>query len=171
MQVIVGLGNPEERFVGTRHNVGFFVLDELAKKLGATFENKPNLFSEVAKTDDLLLVKPQTYMNDSGRAVTAVLNFYKLTPADLVVVHDDLDLELGSWKQQFGTGPKEHNGLLSIYEQLGTEEFMHVRIGVDGRNGDRSMPGKDYVLQRFSLDELTKLIYEIANEVIPKLLA
>jgi PTH1 family peptidyl-tRNA hydrolase len=169
MKIVIGLGNPEEKFAGTRHNIGFHIVNRLAEKLEVTFENKPALFSEVARAGEVILVKPQTYMNDSGRATQAVLSFYKAAPADLIVVHDDLDLELGKWKQQFGTGPKEHNGLLSLYRQLGTEDFTHLRIGVDNRNGDRSIPGKEYVLQRFSAEEVARL-GQVTEAVIAGLL-
>jgi PTH1 family peptidyl-tRNA hydrolase len=169
MKVIVGLGNPEEKFDGTRHNVGFHIVNRLAARLGITLNQSPKLFSMIGKNNDWLLIKPQTYMNESGKAVQAVLAFYKLTPQDLVVIHDDLDIELGKWKQQVGTGPKEHNGLLSIYEQLGTEDFTHLRIGIDSREGDRTLAGKDYVLHPFTLEESRKL-GEVTGKVIESLL-
>lgn len=166
--MIVGLGNPGKEYEYTRHNVGFRTVDAVAKKLGLSFESSPKLLSAVAKGSDMVLVKPQTFMNASGRAVQAVLQFYKLSPEDLIVVHDDLDIVLGEYKRQMATGPKSHNGLLSIYEALGTQEFTHVRIGVDGRENDRSVPGNAYVLQSFSEVEETQLA-EVIREVIDDL--
>ena len=169
MKAIIGLGNPEERFANTRHNVGFRAVGILAQKLGLQFESSPKLFSAVAKSSEWLLVKPQTYMNESGKAVQVVLNFYKLAPSDIVVVHDDLALPFGTWKKQFATGPKIHNGLLSIYESLGTKDFMHLRIGIDNRDGDKTLPGKDYVLQPFADQEETQIrtvIEEVAQYLL-----
>jgi PTH1 family peptidyl-tRNA hydrolase len=121
------------------------------------------MFSEVAKNTEYILVKPQTFMNDSGKAVQAALHFFKVSPEDLIVVHDDLDIPFGSYKIQKGTGPKAHNGLTSIYLSLGDREFTHVRIGVDNRQGDKSVPPKNYVLQPFSKEEETVLQTVIEN--------
>lgn len=170
MKVIVGLGNPGEQYVRTRHNAGFMVLDKLADDLGIALENSPKMFAKVGKDEQYILVQPQTFMNDSGRAVWAVLSFFKLTLADLIVVHDDLDIAFGQYKIQQGVGPKAHNGLLSIYEALGSEDFLHVRIGVEGRTGDRSLPGKAYVLQEFSSEEQAEfpnVIRQVIQELLP----
>lgn len=157
MKVVVGLGNPGQQYQSTRHNAGFLAVDVLADRLGLSFAASPKLFSTVAKNQEWLLIKPQTFMNDSGRAVAAALQFFKLTPVDLTVIHDDLDLALGAFKTQLGTGPKAHNGLLSIYAHLGTEEFTHVRLGIDARADDTTLPPKDYVLQPFPAQELAVL--------------
>jgi PTH1 family peptidyl-tRNA hydrolase len=170
MKVIIGLGNPEEQYARTRHNVGFRVIDSLADKLGITLTHSPKLFSAVGKDASLILVKPQTYMNDSGRAVQAMMSFYKLSPGEITMVHDDLDIPLGIWKSQIGRGPKIHNGLLSIYQALDTKEFAHVRIGVDNRAGDKAMPGKNYVLQPFSAQEeavIQPVIEEVTKSLLP----
>lgn len=169
MKAIIGLGNPEEQHVATRHNVGFRVIDALAAQLKIPLSQSAKLFSAVGKSENVVLVKPQTYMNDSGKAVQAVAHFYKLQPEAILVVHDDLDIPLGMTKFQFGTGPKVHNGLLSIYETLGTKEFWHLRIGVDGRSGDKTLPGKTYILQPFSADEETS-IQHVIEEAVQKLL-
>lgn len=153
MKLVVGLGNPGLEYVATRHNAGFRVADELAKQLDISFQYAPKMFSEVAKNTEYVVVKPQTFMNDSGKAVQAVLHFFKLSWEDLVVVHDDLDIPFGSYKIQQGTGPKTHNGLTSIYLSLGTRDFTHVRIGVDNRQGGKTMPPKNYVLQPFLKEE------------------
>lgn len=107
-------------------------------------------------------------MNRSGQAVQATLHFFNLSSDQLYVVHDDLDIPLGSYKIQRGVGPKQHNGLLSLYEHLGTEDFWHVRIGVDGRGGDRVVPSDHYVLQSFSLEEqdtITRVLTKVCSEL------
>lgn len=172
MKVIVGLGNPGQEYENTRHNVGFMTVDLLAKELDLSFESSAKLSSLVAKNADVVLVKPQTFMNRSGEALQAVLQFYKAEPKDLIVVHDDLDIALGEYKIQNGTGPKGHNGLISIYSSLGTQNFFHVRIGVDGRENDRSIPGKAYVLQPFLPDEqaiVQKTITTVCHEILPRI--
>jgi len=154
MKVIIGLGNIGEKYDKTRHNVGFMTVDYLADKMGINFKKSPKLFSEVAKNLDFILVKPQTFMNESGRAVRAICDYFQVNiEEDLIVVHDDLDIEVGSFKKQQGTGPKVHNGLDSIYQYLGEKNFFHWRIGVDGRNGDRKIPGSNYVLSPFTQEE------------------
>lgn len=170
MKVIIGLGNPEDQHQKTRHNVGFRVVDVLAGQLDVSLTNSPKLFSLIGKNDDWLLAKPQTYMNNSGQAVQAILHFYKLSPQDLIVIHDDLDIPFGFFKIQKGTGPKAHNGLLSIYEALGSKDFIHVRIGVESREQERSMPGKNYVLSPFTDEEedrLQTVISQVIQELLP----
>jgi peptidyl-tRNA hydrolase, PTH1 family len=161
-QIVVGLGNPGKEYELTRHNVGFMLVDLLAAEYGAQWHSKPNWSLEIAEVPissgssrgKLLLLKPQTYMNDSGRAVRQVFDFYRFSDLNrLWVAHDDLDIEVGKTKVQLGTGPKVHNGLSSIYQHLGSEDFWHVRVGVDGRGGDRALSGREYVLQPFTPDE------------------
>lgn len=168
MKVIIGLGNPGKEYQYTRHNLGFMVLDRLAQEVGHTFTNSPKLHSETCKFADVLLCKPQTFMNTSGVAVRALLEYYKLMESEgkldaLYVVHDDLDLSLGTYKIQFGTGPKGHNGLLSIYEHVHTSQFWHVRGGVDNRGDNRSsIVPSDYVLETFRKEEEPIIADEIA---------
>lgn len=169
MKAIIGLGNPEEQHAQTRHNVGFRVVDALADRLKITLAYSPKMFAKVGKNTNLVLAKPQTYMNESGQAVQAIMSFFKISAAELLIIHDDLDIPLGSYKIQLGTGPKIHNGLLSIYQALGTKDFTHVRIGVDGRAGDKTLPGKNYVLQPFSNKEetaLEKVIEEVTQQLL-----
>src|SRR3989338_3962417 len=130
MKVIVGLGNPGQEYENTRHSVCFVVLD----KLGTGFRYEKKFNSEVAKTDSILLIKPQTFMNNSGEAVQKIVNFYKIDLQDLYVIHDDLDIRLGEYKIQFGKGPKVHNGVSSIEQALGTKDFWRVRIGIDNKD-------------------------------------
>lgn len=171
MVFIVGLGNPGPEYADTRHNAGWLMLDVVATALGApAFTYQKKFQAEIAKVGEVVLIKPHTFMNASGQAVRAVIDYYQ-KPSDssglatLVVIHDDLDLELGHYKIQLGTGPKIHNGLLSLYQHLGTQQFWHVRLGVDDRKGDRSIPGSSYVLQSFSTEQKATLL-NLADEVI-----
>lgn len=161
MKVIFGLGNPGEQYANTRHNAGFMVLDEYLHRYlpENRFSFSSKFYSDLYQDQNVILAKPHTFMNDSGKAVQNLIKFYKIQDFhDLYVVHDDLDLEVGSYKVQFGTGPKIHNGLLSIYRALGTEDFWHVRVGVDARQGDRTLPGYVYVMQNLSPDEKAGLL-------------
>ncbi|HSW89608.1 MAG TPA: aminoacyl-tRNA hydrolase [Patescibacteria group bacterium] len=143
MNIIVGLGNPGDKYKHTRHNVGFQVLDKL----------------EALKLNDAVLIKPDTFMNESGKAVKAGLKKYDYKAlaeknfSNLFVIYDDLDIPVGKYKLVFGSVPKIHNGVNSIIENLGTDQFWSIRIGTDGRNGDRSVSPEDYVLQGFRDDE------------------
>jgi peptidyl-tRNA hydrolase, PTH1 family len=127
----------------------------------------------------LVLVKPQMFMNESGKGARFAIRYFaqQIMPLSvengrqLVVIHDDLDLPLGQWKLQFGKGPKIHNGLLSMYRELGANSFWHLRVGVDGRGGDRTMPGSAYVLQNFSDEEKTTLEQVITQEIVPAIIA
>ena len=150
MKLLVGLGNPGPKYLNTRHNVGFLFLDYLAKN---------SLLDKQVKT-----LKPDTYMNDSGKAVARELQFYKLKPVDLFVVHDDLDLRLGEYKIQLGKGPKLHNGVDSVEKAIGTKDFWRARIGVDNRIPDNRASGESYVLQNFDQSELELL----ETQVFPK---
>lgn len=162
MKLLVGLGNPEPQHLNTRHNAGWLFLDYLwAEYQLPEWQKKPKWRLEMSKKDDLVLIKPLTYMNDSGVAVRSFLHFHSpevLTKqgqpiSDLVIFHDDLDIEVGKWKLQFGAGPKVHNGVNSVRDHLHTDQFWYGRLGVDGRQGERSVPGKEYVLQQFRPEE------------------
>jgi PTH1 family peptidyl-tRNA hydrolase len=153
--LLVGLGNPGPRYAATRHNIGFRVVDAFAEQHRfAGFRSR--FEAEFAQVDALgeriYLLKPMTYMNCSGHSVRAALGFYKLAPADVLVVHDELDLELGDLRLKVGGGEAGHNGLRSITEQLGTNEYARVRCGI-GRSPGGASTGADYVLDGFSLAE------------------
>ncbi|QQG47549.1 MAG: aminoacyl-tRNA hydrolase [Candidatus Woesebacteria bacterium] len=162
MKVIVGLGNPGEKYSKTRHNVGFMVLDALADGGKFGFQKKFNCL--ILQSGDVILVKPQTFMNASGEAVSKLVDFYKVDLNDLWVIHDDLDLSLGETKIQKGVGPKLHNGIYSIEESLNSKEFWRVRVGVDNRDNNRTL-GEQYVLEEFKEDEIGKI-----NDVIKKII-
>jgi peptidyl-tRNA hydrolase, PTH1 family len=173
MKIYMGLGNPGQEYQKTRHNAGFMFVDAIAKELSLNFKFEKKFNAQLAvKRDDLFLIKPQTFMNNSGQALRAFLDYLKIDiqdqfsgPEDLIVVHDDLDLALGTYKLQKGIGPKEHNGLQSIYQHLGTKNFWHLRLGIDSREGLRNMASADYVLQVMSAGER-----EILNNTIQQLL-
>ncbi len=173
MKVIVGLGNPGEIYQKSRHNVGFMVVDNICRAWGDSgqdFKMSRKLGAEIMKYKDWLFVKPQKFMNRSGEVVERTLAFYGVLAKDLVVLHDDLDLVLGSVKAQFGRGPKAHNGVNSIEQALGTKEFWRIRVGVDGREyGQKQMAGKDYVLSTMSDEELM-VISQVTEEIVERML-
>lgn len=173
MTYLFGLGNPGIEYAHSRHNVGFMAIDHLvAKQQLPSLNFQKKWQAEVLKSNELMLVKPHTFMNDSGKAARAIVSFYESDLAAalprIFVVFDDLDLPLGSFKLQFGKGPKVHNGLLSLYQHLGSEQFWHVRVGVDNRQGQRTMPGSAYVLASFSPEERAILDQTLtqANEAV-----
>lgn len=156
-KLVVGLGNPGREYDGTRHNIGFAVLDRVAGACGGSFKRKLRFDAAIAETAiagaKVTLVKPQTYMNRSGTAVVTLLNWQKLAPEDLLVVVDDADLSLGELRLRASGGSGGHNGLRSIIEALGgNERFARVRIGV-GRSGRPGEDISDHVLSRFAPPE------------------
>jgi PTH1 family peptidyl-tRNA hydrolase len=154
MYLIIGLGNPGQHYAGTRHNIGFMMLDYIAEKNNLTFlDSKWNaLVSKAVVWDEsLVLLKPQTFMNLSGTAVAQAVNFYKLQPANIIVIHDDLDMEFGRLKIVSGGGDGGHKGIRSIIEHLGTKNFPRIKIGI-GRPPSPVVSEK-YVLGKFDSDE------------------
>lgn len=155
MLLIVGLGNPGRKYNRTRHNIGFMVLDYLAEKTGASFKEskwaadlvKTNLWSR-----PLLLAQPTSYMNLSGQPVQRIASYYQILPDQIVVIHDDLDLDVGRVKIVCGRGAGGHNGIKSIIEHLGTREFIRVRVGIGRPQGQ--MPTASFVLSKFEKNEL-----------------
>ncbi|MDO8611051.1 MAG: aminoacyl-tRNA hydrolase [bacterium] len=157
MKVFIGLGNPGEKYQHNRHNVGFMFVDFLAqsisKKQEVIFKDNKTIRASYFELKNLLFVKPQTYMNKSGEAVQQVMQKYKLKKENLIIVHDDLDIPLGKFKIQIGTGPKLHNGLESIENHLGIKDFLRVRIGVDARTKEYWPDGESYALSDFITEE------------------
>jgi PTH1 family peptidyl-tRNA hydrolase len=152
MKVVVGLGNPGSRYAGTRHNVGFAVLDLLAEGPRARFQNRfaAQLAELIEGPHKVLLVKPQTFMNLSGRCVREVLDFYRLPAEELLVVCDDINLPLGKLRVRARGSHGGHNGLRDIESHLGTEEYARLRVGVGAPPSDEAM---DHVLGRFRPSE------------------
>jgi PTH1 family peptidyl-tRNA hydrolase len=155
MKVIVGLGNPGLEHQKNRHNTGFLILDKYAKDLGFAWETSSKFDSEISVQKDFILVKPQTFMNNSGTAVSKVLSYYKVDPKDLVVIHDDVDLPFLGFKKQLGAGPAGHHGVEDIIEKLGTQDFWRIRIGLGRPMGNILI--EDWVLQDFGEDEINKI--------------
>ncbi len=156
IRLVVGLGNPGREHAATRHNAGFWFADALASRLGTAFVSEGKFHGQVAKVaGDLRLLKPGTYMNLSGRSVSALARFFAIAPEDILVVHDELDLLPGEAKMKFGGGIAGHNGLRDIAAQLGTPEFWRLRLGI-GHPRDSSIPQQDvadYVLAPPSRDD------------------
>jgi len=134
MKLIVGLGNPGKKYQNNRHNIGFVVLDALSNKIS-----------------NVQFLKPQTFMNRSGIEVKKWVKKYQIKPEDLFVIHDDLDIPIGKFKINFGKGPKVHNGLQSIYSELATKDFWHVRVGIDADRGGKTP--EEFVLSNFRPEE------------------
>ncbi len=157
MKAIVGLGNPGPQYTGTRHNVGFDVVDELARRASASFESAPAdaLIAKWRQSDQVvLLVKPLTFMNLSGQAVGELARYFKIDAADLIVIVDEVHLPLGKLRARTRGSAGGHNGLKSIIAHLG-DEFSRVRVGV-GRGGDQRNLA-DHVLSRFEKDEVAEV--------------
>ena len=153
--IVIGLGNPGREHERDRHNVGWMVADELARRMDGRWRAKFSGQLAEVRLDALrlALLKPETFMNDSGRSVAAATRFFKVEPGSLLVVHDDVDLEPGRLQARAGGGLAGHNGLRSLAQTLGTQEFLRLRIGVGrpGRGDPRSVA--DYVLSPFELDD------------------
>lgn len=197
MKLIVGLGNPGGEYEGTWHNVGFMLVEAFGIKISKSdyrilkqgeaerFNYQKKFQADICREGEVLLMKPQTFMNKSGEAVRRVVDFYgeQLTPeyapggtrsqdfSNLFVVHDDLDIQLGEYKIQFGKGPKDHRGVQSVETALGTVNFWRVRIGVETRTPELRLriPGEKYVLMRPKKDEREQLdaVVKTVSEELP----
>jgi PTH1 family peptidyl-tRNA hydrolase len=174
IKLIVGLGNPGKEYEATRHNAGFWWVGELARAHNASFKADSKFHGLIARADlhghEVHLLKPQTFMNVSGRAVGAVAQFYKIEPAQILVVHDELDLPPGSAKLKMGGGHGGHNGLKDIIAHLGSKDFWRLRIGI-GHPGERSEVS-DFVLgaprkeERVLIEQALQQAQDIAPLVI-----
>jgi len=150
IRLVAGLGNPGPEYASTRHNVGFLVVDRLAEQFGSTWERSTKWDAVVTKYGEVFLLKPMSFMNRSGHPLFAVAQFYKIDPAEILVVLDDFALPLGRVRLRAGGSPGGHNGLESIIAQLGTEEIPRLRIGIGAAPSAGSV---DYVLSRFFEEE------------------
>ena len=174
MKLIVGLGNPTAKYAATRHNLGFMVVDELLKRLGLPLASSNDKFkASVTETslggEKTLLTKPDTYMNESGEAVIRLTRFYKLSPENLLVVHDDIDLPFGQIKFDFGRSSAGHNGVQSIIDHLGTKDFARLRLGVGNEQLRTPIDPSEFVLAKFNPSEQT-LLPEFIRQAVDTLL-
>ena len=166
--LVVGLGNPGREYARNRHNVGYLVVDELARRHGGAWRSKFSGQLAEIRLDGhkLALLKPETYMNESGRAVSAAIRFYKLEPGEVLVIHDEGDFELGRLELKFGGGLGGHNGLRSIVQHLKTQDFLRLRIGVGRPERGDPRPLADYVLSNFeAADDADALVARAADAV------
>lgn len=154
MKIIAGLGNPEEKYKNTRHNAGFILVDKLAQEKNLVWEDNSKLNSKIAKFGDTLFVKPQLFMNNSGKCLSSIVSFYKVSPKDLYVIHDDVDLPFGKIRKSFDSTSAGHNGVGDIIEHLGTKAFTRVRIGIGKPDDSTNISVSDFVLMPFSDSEL-----------------
>lgn len=167
MKLIVGLGNPGIKYRGTRHNIGFEVVDEIARRHELIFESSPVdvVIARVRRTgDSWMLAKPETFMNLSGQAVGALVNYYRIEIDDVLVVMDDVNLPLGRLRVRRVGSDGGHNGLRSVLDVLGREEVARLRVGVD--RGDKRRALSAHVLAKFEKDEseiVNSAIYSAAN--------
>jgi peptidyl-tRNA hydrolase, PTH1 family len=171
--LVAGLGNPGREYARHRHNVGHLVVDELARRHAGSWRSKfSGELSELRIGDGrVALLKPMTYMNESGRSVGAALRFFKLSPERLLVVHDEGDLDLGRLQARLGGGLAGHNGLRSIAQALGTNEFLRLRIGVGRPERGDPRPLADYVLSDFRPEDDPDLIVARAADAVEAVVA
>jgi PTH1 family peptidyl-tRNA hydrolase len=171
MKLIVGLGNPGDKYIKTRHNMGFLVIDKLADKKQVVMRLENDFKSESGDFGDLenrvKLVKPQTFMNSSGESVSKLKNYYKIDTEDIWVVHDDIDLEAGKIRITLGGSSAGHKGVQSIIDQLGTNQFWRIRVGV-GKSD--IIPTEEWVLMNFeNLDETSIIVDKTADYMVQSL--
>lgn len=163
--IVVGLGNPGPKYAGTRHNIGYLVTDELARRLGAGFRRHKNGRSDVVEGrlgvggPKVVLARSHTYMNETGGPVSSLAQFYKVAPDHIIAIHDELDIAFGTLRIKLGGGDNGHNGLKSMRSSLGSGEFFRVRAGI-GRPPGRQDPA-DWVLSNYSSTERKELPFQI----------
>jgi len=167
MRIIIGLGNPGDAYRGTRHNVGFETIDKLSRDLGIKLKNRFRFRAHVGEgrmgRSPVLLVKPQTYMNLSGRSIQAILAYYKLPPSGIIVVYDDISLPVGDIRVRERGSAGGQKGMVDILGRLGTDEFPRVRIGIGGKPENWDLA--DYVLSRFAKSEAEAVMQGINKAV------
>ncbi len=171
--LIAGLGNPGREHAGDRHNVGWMVVEELAKRHDGSFRSKfsGRLAETRIEEARVALLEPETYMNDSGRSIAAAARFFKVAPGDVLVVHDDVDLDVGRLQARAGGGLAGHNGLRSIAQILGTPEFLRLRVGVGRPDRGDSRPVADYVLSPFTAEDDVDAVVTRAADAVESVLS
>ena len=154
MKLIAGLGNIGEKYCFTRHNVGFMVLDKWALDDGFSYREEKKLKCFLAKKDDIIFIKPTTYMNLSGEAVRAAMDYYKLTAKDILIIYDDISLDLGRIRFRANGSDGGHNGIKSIIQHIGTKDFDRLKVGIGPQP---NIPSENFVLQNFPKENLEEL--------------
>lgn len=182
MRIVIGLGNPSEKYKLTRHNAGFMAVDAIAARHGSVWQYNKKFKAEICNIENAILVKPQSFMNNSGQAVQAILSYYKLLPKKfgiikaknsdlsniLTVIHDDIDIELGKYKISIGSRSAGHKGVESIINYLKTKNFKRIRIGIKTEMADKILVDK-FVLRKFSEEEL-KIVNNIISDLAARLI-
>lgn len=163
--LVVGLGNPGDRYQKTRHNAGFLVVDEIAKSADLKWQERGRLEGQIVESKNYILLKPQTFMNASGVSIQKAIHFYKIKLKNLIVIHDDLDLPLDQAKVSWAKGPHAHNGMLSVEQQLGTQDFWRIRVGVESRTPEerRIISGERFVLKKLKYEDNKLLVVGISK--------
>ncbi len=156
MKLVVGLGNPGEKYQNVRHNLGFMALEEFRRKGSwGDWGNEGKFKAEIIKKEEIILARPQTYMNNSGMAVSLLINYFKIAPKDVIIVYDELDLPLGKIKVRMGGAAAGHHGVESIINSLGTDQFIRVRLGIgnlktqSGEHKAAHVSAEKFVLEPF----------------------
>lgn len=178
MKLVAGLGNPGAKYEKTRHNAGFWWVDQIAARERATFRRESRFQGSVAKFSspggDVWLLKPETFMNLSGQAVAALANYYKIEPQDILIAHDELDLPPGTARLKFGGGVSGHNGLKSIAASLGTQQYWRLRIGI-GHPRDNELSEQqvvDYVLhapraeEQKAIEDSMRRVFDVWPQIV-----
>ena len=168
MKLVVGLGNPGNRYNFTRHNVGFLALDYYFKIKGLIWETKPKFGAAWTRKDDVFFIKPQDFYNDSGRAVAEFVQYYKIALSDVLVICDNFDLEFGKVRARVSGAAGGNNGLKSVDSHLGSSEYPRIRIGTGNDALRRQMGDVDFVLSRFTPEEKEQLP-QVLSEVVTKI--
>ena len=168
MKLVVGLGNPENRYNFTRHNTGFLVLDYYFKVKGLKWSDKPRLGALWGRENDTIFIKPQEFYNNSGQVVAAYMNYYKIPASDILVICDDFNLEFGKIRYRTGGSAGGNNGLKSIIASIGTEDFPRIRVGTANDELRKRIGDVDFVLSKFTKEEKGKLP-RVLEEVISRI--
>lgn len=169
MKLVVGLGNPGKEYINTRHNIGFELIDFIAKKENYTFKFDKKFNCEIADTsidgEKVIIIKPYSFMNLSGSVVSKIISFYDIDINDILVIQDDLDMEFGKIRISYDSSSGGHNGIKNISECLGSQKYIRLKIGI---SNDKEIDTKDYVLGKFSKEEKEKLvhIYEKIDNIL-----
>lgn len=156
MKLIVGLGNPGKEYENTRHNIGFMVIDKLLDEV--KYKNKFEALYYIDNSNNVIFIKPQTYMNLSGLSVKKFVNYYNIKMEDIMVIQDDLDLNFGNYKFKFDSSSGGHNGIKSIIENLNSKAFFRMKIGILNQNKKEA---KDFVLSKFSSSEISSINFDL----------